>query len=82
MLCRELQQVVRPYFPVLEEALKTKGGAPSGLLRLVLGKAEAEHHLLQPSAETKENVVLLNEHRSFMLPLIVRLLISKIQTRM
>lgn len=82
MLCRELQQVVKPYFSVLEEALKDKGGAPSGLLRLVLGKDEAERQVVHPSPESKQDVVLLPEHRAFMLPLIVRLLISKTQVKM
>ena len=82
MLCKELQQVLQPYRAVLQEALQDKRGAPSGLLRLVLGKEEAERQLIQPSIETKGDVPLLPEHRHFMLPLIIRLLLSKTQLKM
>ncbi|CDJ45991.1 hypothetical protein, conserved [Eimeria brunetti] len=82
MLCRELQHVVKPYYLVLEEALKDKGGAPSGLLRLVLGREEAERQLLDQPADAKQDVVLLPQHRAFMLPLIIRLLITKTQVKM
>lgn len=82
LLCKELQPVLQPYLSVLKEALQDKGGAPSGLLRLILGKDGAERQLVQPSAETQDDILLVPEHRAFMLPLIVRLLISKTQVKM
>ncbi|KAL8453113.1 hypothetical protein Emed_000983 [Eimeria media] len=88
LLCRELQPVLRPYVPVLEEALQAKGGAPAALLRLVVGKEEAEQQLLLPAtaaaggSSKDDAVLLLPEHRTFVLPLIVRLLLSKTQTKM
>ncbi|KAL8433548.1 hypothetical protein ACSSS7_003839 [Eimeria intestinalis] len=93
LLCRELQPVLRSYVPVLEEALQAKGGAPAALLRLVVGKEEAEGHLLLPATaeataataggSSKDGaVLLLPEHRAFVLPLIVRVLLSKTQVKM
>lgn len=82
MLSRELQPLLRPYMSVLNEALQDKRGAPPALLRLVLGKEEAEQLLLQPSADTKDSTVLLPEHRGFILPLVIRLLLSKTQAKM
>ncbi|KAL8442525.1 hypothetical protein Emag_006398 [Eimeria magna] len=92
LLCRELQPVLRPYVAVLEEALQAKGGAPAALLRLVVGKEDAEQQLLLPAttaavaaaggSSKDDAVLLLPEHRAFVLPLIVRLLLSKTQMKM
>ena len=92
MLSRELQPLLRPYASILDEALKDKRGTPPALLRLVIGKEEAAQELLQQlhltgdssssSSSSRDSTVLLPQHRAFVLPIIIRLLLSKTQTKM